>query len=130
MRRFRFFTSTCTIIALLFSSMSPALATMQTGSTAASLTMEICQMQSDNAIALTLDLSSTSESAPSHPTGMNHDCPLCIIAHAPLALHASLATSVTPVGALSQAFPTLYYVSPKALFVWISQPARAPPSQL
>jgi len=131
MRRFRFLAAVCTAIALLFSSMSPAIAAIQTGSASAtSMTMEICQAQGDKVPALTIDLSSTSQSAPSNPIGINHDCLLCIMAHGPVAINVSMATSVVPVGVLSQAFPALFYVSPKTLFVWTSQPARAPPTQI
>lgn len=131
MKRLRSFAAVCTAIALLVGSLSPAVAAMQTGSASAtSLTMEICQAQGDKVAALTIDLSTTTESAPSNPLGMNHDCPLCIMSHAPVAINISMATSVVPVGALTQAFPALFYVSPKTLFVWTSQPARAPPTQI
>ena len=131
MRRFRFLAAVCTAIELLFGSLSPAIAALQTGSASATImTMEICQAQGEKVAALTIDLRSTSESAPSNPLGMTHDCPLCIMTHAPVAINVSMATSVVPVGALTQAFPALFYVSPKSLFVWTSQPARAPPPQI
>ena len=131
MRRFRAFASVCTVIALLFGSMAPAMAAMQIGSASAtSMTMEICQAQGDKVVALTIDLSSTAGTAPSNPLGMDHDCPLCIMTHTPVAINVTMARSVVPVGALTQAFPALFYVSPKALFVWTSQPARAPPTQI
>ncbi len=131
MRRYRSFAAVCTAIALLCGSIAPTVAAMQTGSaSASSMTMEICQAQGDKVPALTIDLSSTSQSAPSNPIGINHDCLLCIMAHGPVAINVSMATSVVPVGVLTQAFPALFYVSPKTLFVWTSQPARAPPTQI
>lgn len=131
MRRFRCLAAVCTVIAIIVGSMSPAIAAGQSGSASATtMTMEICQAQGKKVAALTIDLRSTSESVPSNPVGMNHDCPLCIMAHAPVAINISMATSVVPVGVLTQAFPALFYTSPKALFVWTSQPARAPPTQI
>jgi hypothetical protein len=124
---FRHLTAWIACFAILLAALAPSvthvLAAAAGGSNA---WMEICSTTGTKFISSAV-AQKTNPAAPSDQSMQHGHCPFCL-AHADMTVLPTTHLFVLPLLAGAEMFPSLFYQSPRPLFMWTAAQSRAPPS--
>ncbi|WP_229458746.1 DUF2946 domain-containing protein [Massilia glaciei] len=111
-------------LAFLLAALVPAMTQLLAANNAAGDWIEICSAKGIKLVKATL-----ADAAPASGDGAPHgeNCPFCQT-HADTPAMPPGARTVLPTIAAAQRFPSLFYQSPRAQFVWAGARPRAPPA--
>jgi len=113
--------------AILLASLAPSISHALAAAKSTGVSwMEICSATGAKFVQVADDHNPTKSSAPAQKAMQSEHCPFCFTHAGSFGLPPTVV-SAFPVASGSPVLPSLFYQSPRPLFIWAAAQSRAPP---